>query len=79
MSGRLQALMERVNSMEQDAKAFHSHLEDQRQKALTDPLTGLPNRAALSERLEQEVARRHRDGGDLLLAVLNEKPAVFAV
>ena len=42
VSGRLQALMERVNSMEQDAKAFHSHLEDQRQKALTDPLTGLP-------------------------------------
>ncbi|MGN5727385.1 GGDEF domain-containing protein, partial [Acinetobacter calcoaceticus] len=37
----------------------------------TDPLTGLPNRAALSERLEQEVARRHRDGGDLLLAVLD--------
>ncbi|HEP8328119.1 TPA: diguanylate cyclase [Pseudomonas aeruginosa] len=71
VSGRLQALMERVNSMEQDAKAFHSHLEDQRQKALTDPLTGLPNRAALSERLEQEVARRHRDGGDLLLAVLD--------
>ncbi len=26
---------------------------------------------ALSERLEQEVARRHRDGGDLLLAVLD--------
>ncbi|HIE5146571.1 TPA: diguanylate cyclase [Pseudomonas aeruginosa] len=71
VSGRLQALMERVNSMEQDAKAFHSHLEDPRQKALTDPLTGLPNRAALSERLEQEVARRHRDGGDLLLAVLD--------
>ncbi len=71
VSGRLQALMERVNSMEQDAKAFHSHLEDQRQKALTDPLTGLPNRAALSERLEQEVTRRHRDGGDLLLAVLD--------
>ncbi|HEK1648477.1 diguanylate cyclase DgcP [Pseudomonas aeruginosa] len=71
VSCRLQALMERVNSMEQDAKAFHSHLEDQRQKALTDPLTGLPNRAALSERLEQEVTRRHRDGGDLLLAVLD--------
>lgn len=71
VSGRLQALMERVNSMEQDAKAFHTHLEDQRQKALTDPLTGLPNRAALSERLEQEVARRRRDGGELLLAVLD--------
>ncbi|HIE1810477.1 TPA: diguanylate cyclase [Pseudomonas aeruginosa] len=71
VSGRLQALMERVNSMEQDAKAFHSHLEDQRQKALTDPLTGLPNRAALSERLELEVARRRRDGGELLLAVLD--------
>ncbi|HLD68884.1 MAG TPA: diguanylate cyclase [Pseudomonas sp.] len=69
--GRLQTLVERVASMEQEAKGFREHLEEQRQKALTDPLTGLPNRAAWSERLELEVARWQRYGGDLLLAILD--------
>ncbi|WP_374441310.1 GGDEF domain-containing protein [Pseudomonas panipatensis] len=67
----LQALMSRVASMEEEARTFKASIEDQRQKALTDPLTGLPNRAALNERLELEVARVQRFGGDLLLAVLD--------
>ncbi|MEK1940511.1 MAG: GGDEF domain-containing protein [Pseudomonas sp.] len=71
VAGRLQTLVERVASMEQEAKGFRDHLEEQRQKALTDPLTGLPNRAAWAERLELEVARWQRYGGDLLLAVLD--------
>ncbi|MED5606418.1 GGDEF domain-containing protein [Pseudomonas sp. JH-2] len=68
---RLQALVARVSSMEEEARTFQASIEDQRQKALTDPLTGLPNRAALSERLELEVARVQRFGGELLLAVLD--------
>jgi len=68
---RLQALVARVASMEEEAKTFQANIEDQRQKALTDPLTGLPNRAALSERLELEVARVQRFGGELLLAMLD--------
>lgn len=68
---RLQALAQRVAEMEQEAKGFRDHLEEQRQKALTDPLTGLANRAGWSERLELEVARWRRYGGDLLLAVLD--------
>jgi diguanylate cyclase len=71
VAGRLQTLVERVASMEQEAKGFRDHLEEQRQKALTDPLTGLPNRAAWAERLELEVARWQRYGGDLLLAVVD--------
>lgn len=71
VAGRLQTLVERVASMEQEAKGFRDHLEEQRQKALTDPLTGLPNRAAWAERMELEVARWQRYGGDLLLAVLD--------
>ncbi|MBU3058673.1 diguanylate cyclase [Pseudomonas indica] len=71
IADRLQHLVERVASMEQEAKGFREHLEEQRQKALVDPLTGLPNRAALDERLELEVARWQRYGGDLLLAVLD--------
>jgi diguanylate cyclase len=57
--------------MEQEAQVFRDHLEEQRQKALIDPLTGLPNRAGWSERLELEVARWKRYGGELLLAVLD--------
>lgn len=68
---RLQALVARVASMEEEAQTFQANIEDQRQKALTDPLTGLPNRAALNERLELEVARVQRFGGELLLAMLD--------
>lgn len=71
LSGRLQTLVERVASMEQEAKGFREHIEEQRQKALTDPLTGLPNRAAWDERLELEMARWQRYGGELLMAVLD--------
>ncbi|AYC30941.1 GGDEF domain-containing protein [Pseudomonas cavernae] len=71
VSGRLQTLVERVAVMEQDAQGFRERLEVQRQKALVDPLTGLPNRAAWGERLELEVARWQRYGGELLLAVLD--------
>ena len=68
---RLQGLVQRVSEMEKEAQQFRDHLEEQRQKSLLDPLTGLPNRAAWSERLEMEVARRQRYGGELLLAIID--------
>lgn len=68
---RLQSLTQKVADMEQEAQKFRDHLEEQRQKALIDPLTGLPNRAGWSERLELEMARWQRYGGELLLAVLD--------
>ena len=71
LNERLQTLVERVASMELEAKGFRDHLEEQRQKALTDPLTGLPNRAAWDERLELEMARWQRYGGDLLVAIVD--------
>jgi diguanylate cyclase len=71
VAGRLQGLVERVASMEQEAQGYREHLEEQRQKALIDPLTGLPNRAAWSERLEHEVAQWQQHGNTLLLAMLD--------
>lgn len=68
---RLLALTQKVADMEQEAQSFRDHLEEQRQKALIDPLTGLPNRAGWSERLALEMARWKRYGGELLLAVLD--------
>ncbi|RRW38607.1 GGDEF domain-containing protein [Ectopseudomonas oleovorans] len=68
---RLQGLVKRVAEMELEAQQFRQHIEEQRQKSLLDPLTGLPNRAAWSERLDLETARRQRYGGQLLMAVLD--------
>ena len=71
VAARLQGLAERVASMEQEAQGYREHLEVQRQKALIDPLTGLPNRAAWSERLESEVNTWHQQGNSLSLAMLD--------
>lgn len=70
-AARLKGLAERVANMEQEAQGYREHLEVQRQKALIDPLTGLPNRAAWSERLDQEVNAWHQRGNSLSLAMLD--------
>jgi len=71
VAARLQSLAERVAHMEQEALGFREHLEEQRQKALIDPLTGLPNRAAWSERLEHEIGEWQQHGNTLMLAMLD--------
>ncbi|AZE81534.1 GGDEF domain protein [Pseudomonas orientalis] len=71
VAARLQGLAERVANMEQEAQGYREHLEIQRQKALIDPLTGLSNRAAWSERLDQEVNAWHQRGNSLSLAMLD--------
>jgi len=71
VAARLQGLANRVATMEQEAQGFRVHLEEQRQKALVDPLTSLPNRAAWSERLEQEVGLRQKNGNELLLGMID--------
>lgn len=68
---RLRSLAERVAHMEQEALGYREHLEEQRQKALIDPLTGLPNRAAWTERLEHEIAQWQQHGNTLSLAMLD--------
>ena len=57
--------------MEQEAQGYREHLEEQRQKALIDPLTGLPNRAAWGERLAHEVEQWQLHGNLLLVAMLD--------
>ena len=71
VAARLKTLAERVANMEQEAQGYREHLEVQRQKALLDPLTGLPNRAAWSERLDHEVNAWHQRGNSLSLAMLD--------
>ncbi|WP_237885815.1 GGDEF domain-containing protein [Pseudomonas sp. PGPR40] len=71
VAARLQSLAERVAHMEEEALGYREHLEEQRQKALIDPLTGLPNRAAWGERLEHEIGQWQQQGNTLLLAMLD--------
>ncbi len=71
LAAGLKGLAERVANMEQEAQGYREHLEVQRQKALIDPLTGLPNRAAWSERLDHEVNTWQKRGNSLSLAMLD--------
>ncbi|MDB5981427.1 MAG: hypothetical protein JWQ69_2442 [Pseudomonas sp.] len=71
VAARLQGLATRVATMEQEAQGFRVHLEEERQKALIDPLTTLPNRAAWGERLEKEVGLWQKNKNELLLAMLD--------
>ncbi|UAW98474.1 diguanylate cyclase [Halopseudomonas nanhaiensis] len=70
-SSRLRSMIERIQVMEVEAQTFRKHLDEQRQRAMLDNLTGLANRAGLQKRMEEEFDRWHRYGGELLLAVLD--------
>lgn len=51
-----------------DNAAIHDQLVD---AALTDPLTGLPNRRLLAERIDHALARRERGGGQVAVLFLD--------
>ncbi len=71
VAGRLESMVERIAAMEVEATTFRNHLEDQRKLAMIDALTGLPNRAGLQKRMNEEYERWQRYGGQLLLVVLD--------
>lgn len=62
--GRLQqrydALLEQVSTMEEETRRVKAHMEEERQKARTDALTGLPNRAAYDDHMQKEFERWSR-------------------
>ncbi len=53
---RLQHLQETIAEMEKQAADVQHHLEEQRLRATSDPLTGLPNRAAYDECIQQHLS-----------------------
>lgn len=71
VAGRLKSMVDRIQAMEVEATTFRNHLEEQRKRAMLDTLTGLPNRAGLQKRMEEEYERWQRYGGDLLLVILD--------
>ena len=60
LQGRYEDLIGKVEEMEQETHKVKAHMEEERLRARTDPLTGLPNRAAYDEHMEQEYERWSR-------------------
>jgi diguanylate cyclase len=66
---KMKALTERLHGLEEEANTLRNRVREQRNQALRDPLTGINNRLAFDERLENEYARWRRFGNDLTLMV----------
>ena len=66
---RLQALTRRLRELEGESQEARGQLEAQRRLALTDALTGLPNRRAVDEHLARCLERARRDGAPLAVAI----------
>lgn len=62
-------LTERLREMEAESAQLRDRILQERQHALTDSLTGIPNRLAWQERIAQEYARWKRFGTPLALLI----------
>lgn len=60
-----------VNGRDRALRLAAAMTEELRHMAQHDPLTGLPNRALFSDRLNQEMARAKRQGGSFALAFID--------
>ena len=60
---------DRLLELEAESDRLRSRIRDQRSQALSDALTGIPNRLAWEEQVEQEVARRKRIATPLVLLI----------
>ncbi|MFT4766417.1 MAG: diguanylate cyclase [Oleispira sp.] len=69
LTEQLRHMQLKLDEMEKLAESAQYAIEEQRKKAMYDALTGLPNRDAYQQRLEQEVQRVKRYGGKLSLMV----------
>ncbi|WP_293269102.1 GGDEF domain-containing protein [Neptunomonas sp.] len=70
---RYDALMQHVSEMEDETKRVKAHMEEERLKARTDSLTGLPNRSAYDDHLNKEFERwgRYQQGFSVAIGDLD--------
>lgn len=66
---RYESLIGKVEQMEVETRKVKAHMEEERLRARTDPLTGLPNRAAYDEHIVQEYERWSRYKSSFSVAV----------
>jgi len=67
--GEVQQLNDRLQSVQRESDLLRQRLHDQRELAMVDTLTGIPNRFAYDERLKLEFARWRRYDSPLVLAI----------
>jgi diguanylate cyclase len=66
---QLQKLQKRLDSLEKESDGLRNMLKEERSRALTDVLTGLPNRESFDERIQMELDRFERYGEKGLLVI----------
>jgi diguanylate cyclase len=66
---QLKAMTEKLNVMEGESQNLKQRLEKEREQAMTDALTGAPNRLAYDKRITQEFARWERYDSPLTMIV----------
>lgn len=69
MEQQVEHLTGRLHSVTAESDQLRKRLKQQRDQAMVDPLTGIPNRLAYNERLKLEVARWSRYASPLVLTV----------
>ncbi|MFC6668722.1 GGDEF domain-containing protein [Marinobacterium aestuariivivens] len=68
---QLGELQQRLSQMEEDSRELQQQVIREQQRALTDALTGLPNRVAYEQRAQLELQRWDRNRCPLTVAVLD--------
>ena len=57
---RVQHMRSRISVLERESRSLHESLREEQRMAMIDALTGIPNRAAYDDRIEQEFKRWKR-------------------
>jgi diguanylate cyclase len=60
VNGRAERMRTRIAELEREASDLHSRLDDEKQGARIDPLTGIANRKSFEERFAHEIAQMPR-------------------
>ncbi|HLL99545.1 MAG TPA: sensor domain-containing diguanylate cyclase, partial [Pyrinomonadaceae bacterium] len=64
-------LLETISRIAADAISKSLHLAETESRALTDPMTGLPNARSLQMQFEKEIARARRNGSEFQVLMLD--------
>ncbi|HEX8249310.1 MAG TPA: diguanylate cyclase [Pyrinomonadaceae bacterium] len=64
-------LLETISRIAADAVSKSLHLAETESRALTDPMTGLPNARSLQMQFENEIARARRNGSEFQVLMLD--------
>ncbi len=68
---KMEILVQRLNEVEQETETLRKKVSEHNQQAFNDTLTGIPNRHAYEERLQQEYARWKRYQQPLSIMVVD--------